>query len=39
MDLPRLRSYVEEHYLDYRKQILDLLEEEVEKEFKLDSVA
>lgn len=33
IDLPRKRSYVEEHYLDYRKEILNLLEEEVEKEF------
>ena len=33
IDLPRKRSYVEDHYLDYRKQILDLLEEEVEKGF------
>lgn len=33
IDLPRKRSYVEDHYLDYRKEILDLLEEEVEKGF------
>ncbi|HUV15325.1 MAG TPA: ABC transporter ATP-binding protein [Pelolinea sp.] len=36
IDLPRPRSYVEDHYLQYRKQILDLLEEEVEKELKED---
>lgn len=34
VDLPRVRSYVEDHYLDYRKEILGLLEEEVEKEYK-----
>lgn len=33
IDLPRKRSYVEDHYLHYRKEILDLLEEEVEKGF------
>ena len=33
IDLPRARSFVEDHYLDYRKEILDLLEEEVEKEY------
>ena len=33
IDLPRKRSYVEDHYLHYREQILDLLEEEVEKGF------
>jgi NitT/TauT family transport system ATP-binding protein len=36
VDLPRIRSYVEDHYLEYRKQILDLLEEEVEKELIID---
>jgi ABC-type nitrate/sulfonate/bicarbonate transport system ATPase subunit len=35
IDLPRERSYVESEYLHYRKQILDILEEEVEKGFKL----
>lgn len=34
VDLPRPRSYVEDHYLEFREQILDLLEEEVEKELK-----
>ena len=33
INLPRNRSYVESEYLQYRKQILDILEEEVEKEF------
>lgn len=33
INLPRKRSYVEDHYLDYRKEILTLLEEEVEKGF------
>lgn len=33
IDLPRKRSYVENDYLHYREQILDLLEEEVEKGF------
>jgi NitT/TauT family transport system ATP-binding protein len=32
IDLPRPRSYVEDHYLDHRKRVLELLEEEVEKE-------
>lgn len=36
VNLPRPRSYVEDHYLEHRKQILDLLEEEVEKELKED---
>ena len=34
VDLPRERSYVESHYLDYREKILRLLEEEVEKSFR-----
>jgi NitT/TauT family transport system ATP-binding protein len=33
IDLPRNRSYVEDEYLEHRKQILSLLEEEVEKSF------
>jgi len=33
INLPRNRSYVENDYLHYRKQILDILEEEVEKGF------
>lgn len=33
VDLPRKRSYVESHYLEYREKILALLEEEVEKSF------
>jgi NitT/TauT family transport system ATP-binding protein len=36
IDLPRQRSYVEEEYLHYRQQILDLLEEEVEQEIMID---
>lgn len=33
INLPRNRSYVESDYLHYREQILDILEEEVEKGF------
>ena len=33
INLPRNRSYVENDYLHYREQILDILEEEVEKGF------
>ena len=33
IDLPRERSYVESEYLEHRKEILSLLEEEVEKSF------
>lgn len=33
INLPRKRSYVEDDYLEYRKEILSLLEEEVEKGF------
>ncbi len=29
---PRSRSYEQDHYLKYRTQILDLLEDEIEKE-------
>ncbi len=36
IDLPRQRSYVEDEYLHYRTQILDLLEEEVEIEIEKD---
>jgi NitT/TauT family transport system ATP-binding protein len=36
IDLPRQRSYVEDEYLHYRQQILDLLEEEVEREIEKD---
>jgi len=36
INLPRQRSYVEDEYLHYRQQILDLLEEEVEKEIAID---
>ncbi len=38
VELPRPRSYVEDHYLEYREQVLSLLEEEVEKELKEDGV-
>ena len=38
VDLPRPRSYVEDHYLDYREKVLDLLEEEVEKGLKESGV-
>ena len=33
INLPRNRSYVESEYLEHRKKILSLLEEEVEKSF------
>lgn len=38
VNLPHPRSYVEDHYLEFREQVLALLEEEVEKELKEDGV-
>ena len=37
VDLPRPREYTEEHYLGFRRMVLNLLEEEVTKEMELDS--
>jgi NitT/TauT family transport system ATP-binding protein len=36
VDVPRPRQYTEEHYLDVRRAVLELLEEEVKKEAHLD---
>ncbi len=38
VDLPRPRSYIEDHYLEFREQVLDLLEEEVVKELEEDGI-
>ncbi len=38
VDIPRPRDYTESSYLELRTEVLDLLEEEVEKEMQLDGV-